>query len=176
MKNLLFILFVLGVYTSCTTTQSSDDSNGSDIKARMQTFYDQVVNAHNVDMIDSFVVADFVDHNPDVGFTGKGIPDLKAQFKSFFEAFPDMHFTTNFMVAEGDTVVAHITMTGTNTGPMGPGMPATNKKVSISGIDIVSIKDGKAVERWGIFDSHKMMEDLGLMGGPPADTTKMEMK
>lgn len=177
MKNLLYFLFMLVMFASCNSSQTSGDSRGSANKARMQQFYDQVINAHNIDMIDSFCVADFVDHNPDPGFSGMGTTDLKAQFKGFFEAFPDIHLTTNFMLAEGDTVMAHVTLTGTNAGPMGNGMAATNKKISVSGIDVVSVKDGKAVERWGFFDTQKMMADLGMGGPPPADTTKaMDMQ
>jgi len=73
--------------------------------------------------------------------------------------------TTNFMVAEDDMVVSHITMTGTNSSPMG-NMPATNKQVNIEGIDIVKIRDGKASERWGFFDSVKMLAQLGIMPPP----------
>jgi predicted ester cyclase len=64
-------------------------------------------------------------------------------------------------------------MTGTNSGPMG-GMPASNKPVSVDGIDIIVVKDGKAVERWGIFDNMKMMQDMGMMPqqGMMKDTTK----
>src|SRR5258706_2351422 len=105
-------------------------------------------------MIDSFCSADFVDHNPDPGRSGKGSDDWKASSKDFFTAYPDIHVTTNFMIASGDTVMAHVTMSGTNSGAMG-GMPATNKQVNIDGIDVIVIKDGKAAERWGFFDTMK---------------------
>jgi steroid delta-isomerase-like uncharacterized protein len=178
MKNLAFFLFCTWLLASCGDmskgTAAHDKSANN--KQRMQQFYDQVINAHNVNAIDSFCTADFVDHNPDEGFTGKGVADLKASFKAFFTAFPDIHITTHFMVAEGDTIAAHVNLTGTNSGAMGPGMPATNKKISVDGIDMVAVKDGKATERWGFFDTRKMMTDLGMMGGAPADTTKMEKK
>jgi hypothetical protein len=51
-------------------------------------------------------------------------------------------------------------------------MAATNKTMSVDGIDIVVVKDGRGAERWGFFDTHKMMQDLGMMGEPmTADTT-----
>ncbi len=169
MKNLIFLLFSLCLLASCSNMGNSNARAVREAanKARTQQFYDQVFNGHNLNLIDSFCVADFVDHNPDAGHDGKGTHDLKGQLTDFFKTFPDIHITTNFMVAQGDTVVAHITLTGTNIGPMG-GMPATNKKMSISGIDIIAIKGRKAVERWGFFDTQKMMADLGMsMSGPP---------
>jgi len=68
------------------------------------------------------------------------------------------------MVAEEDTVVSYLTMTGTNTGPFG-NMPASNNPVKFNGVDIVHIKDGKAIERWGVFDNLPMMIQMGMAGG-----------
>lgn len=174
MKNLFFFLLFLGLLIGCNSANVGVHAKGDNDaanRAKFQGFYDQVINAHNPNLVDSFCHADFVDHNPSPGHSGKGLDDLKGQFRDFFTAFPDVHFKTNFMVACGDTLVSHISMTGTNSGPMAPGMPATNKSFSADGIDIVVIKDGKATERWGFGDSEKMMKDLGMMGGPPADTT-----
>jgi steroid delta-isomerase-like uncharacterized protein len=173
MKNLLYIFVIAIIAASCNTTNNSGSMNADASKAKVQDFYDQVINAHNVAMIDSFCSADFVDHNPDPGRSGKGSDDLKASFKDFFTAYPDIHVKTNFMIVSGDTVMAHVTMTGTNSGAMG-GMPATNKQVNIDGIDVIVIKDGKAAERWGFFDTMKMMQELGMMpaqGSMPQDST-----
>jgi len=172
MKNLIYILIVALGFASCNSMPNQAANNsGTANKERVKQFYDQVINAHNPDMVDSFCTADFVDHNPDMGHSGKGTDDLKASFKEFFAAYPDVHMTTNFMVAEGDKVVSHITITGTNSGPMG-NMPATGKSMNVDGIDIVGgIKDGKASERWGLFDAMKMMTQMGMMpppGAPPA--------
>lgn len=133
-------------------------------KALTQRFYDEVMNAHNSGKIKSFCTDDFTDHNPSPGHTGKGLDDLTAQLQEMLTAFPDLHIKTDFMVAEEDRVVAYLTMTGTNSGPFA-NMPATNKSVKFNGVDIVHIKNGKAVERWGVFDDLSMMTQLGMMGG-----------
>ncbi|UEG49217.1 ester cyclase [Ferruginibacter lapsinanis] len=176
-KIIVFLLVAAGIY-SCKNSPAGSDMAGTEAhnKMRMQQFYDQVFNAHAPAMIDSFCVSDFVDHNPDPGHSGKGTDDLKAQFTDMMTGIPDVKVTTKFMVAEGDTVVAYVTINGTNTGPMGK-MPATNKSFTMDGIDIVVIKGDKAVERWGIFDNMSMMAQMGMMGGaPPADSTKMAPK
>jgi steroid delta-isomerase-like uncharacterized protein len=183
MKNLIYILIIAVFAAGCGNMANQGVAkNESANKDRVAQFYEKVVNAHNVDMIDSFCTADFVDHNPDMGHSGKGTDDLKASFKEFFAAFPDVHMTANFMVAEGDKVVSHLTITGTNTGAMG-NMPATGKSMNVDGIDIVGgIKDGKASERWGFFDNMKMMMQMGMMppaGAPPtapSEPMKMEEK
>jgi predicted ester cyclase len=85
-----------------------------------------------------------------------------------------LHVTINFIVVRGDTVIAQTTTTGTNSGP-NMGMPATNKKINMDGVDIVIIKDGKATEHWGFFEEMKMMTQLGLMPGPNASTDSSMM-
>jgi steroid delta-isomerase-like uncharacterized protein len=175
MKKIICLLFIAAIIYSCNTASTNTAMNTDANKARVQNFYDQVFNEHNMNLIDSFCGADFVDHNPDPGRSGKGIDDLKASFKDFFAAYPDIHVKTNFMIAEGDTVMAHVTVTGTNSGAQG-NMPATNKQVNIDGIDILVIKDGKAAERWGIFETQKMMEQLGMMPAPGKQDSAMKNK
>ena len=173
MKKLFLLSALAGIMTSCMNNNAVDNKAAMN-KAKTQRFYDEVINAHNPAMIDSFCSADFTDHNPDPGFSGKGIEDLRANFKAFFIGYPDIHITTNMMVANGDTVMTMLTMTGTNSGPM-MGQPPTNKQVNIGGTDILVIKDGKAFERWGYFDNMKMMQQLGLMPemGAAPDNSKM---
>src|SRR5258706_3789724 len=136
MKNFACVFFIAAVIFSCNTAPATGGMNTDANKARVQSFYDAVINAHNISMIDSFCTADFVDHNPDPGRSGKGSDDLKASFKDFFTGYPDIHVKTNFMIAEGDTVMAHVSLTGTNSGAFG-NMPATNKQINIDGIDVI---------------------------------------
>ena len=168
MKRLLYLLAVSVIILSC----SKNDSNNNNIEAaniaRMQEFYDQVMNAHNPSMIDSFVTSDFIDHQADPRHPA-GIEGLKATMMEFFTAFPDLNFKTNIIKAWGDTVMAQVTITGTNSGPF-MGMPATNKQINYDGVDIVILKDRKAVEHWGYQEDMKMMAQLGLGQGPPVDS------
>ena len=131
-------------------------------KALTQRFYNEVMNGHNVSKISTFCSPEFKDHNPSPGHSGKGMDDLISMFNDMFAAFPDLHVTVDLMIAEDDKVVAYLTVTGTNTGPFA-NMPATNKSVKVNGVDIVRIKDSKAIERWGAFDNMSMMTQLGIM-------------
>jgi len=175
MKNFIYIFMIAEILTSCSSTNNNDNLKAEANKARIMRFYEEVLNAHNPSMVDSFCVSDFIDHNPDQGHTGKGLDDLKAGLNDFFTAFPDFKIKSNFMIASGDSVMVHMTMTGTNTGSMA-GMPATGKQVSVDGVDIILLKDGKATERWGYFDMIKFMTQLGLMPEPGAIPDSSMMK
>ena len=68
---------------------------------------------------------------------------------------------------EGDFVVSHVRMTGTNSGGL-PwfGIPANGRKVDTDWITIYRLADGKVVETWAQMDIPKMMMQLGAMPAP----------
>ena len=164
----IFILLCACFLFACAQQQPVDD-RASRNKARIAQFYDQLVNAHNADMVDSFFTADVKDHMDGLPEPVVGADSMKSGFREFFATFPDAHLQTHFMVAEGDTVVAKVTMTGTNTGPLRGG-PPTGKAINVSGTAVFVLKDGKINERWRNFNDVMMLQQLGMMGGK--DTIK----
>jgi steroid delta-isomerase-like uncharacterized protein len=80
-----------------------------------------------------------------------GVEGVRLTIAMYLAAFPDLNFTLEDMVAEGDKVVAHWTLRGTHQGAS-LGMPPTGKHITLPGISILRLDDGKAVETWVIFD------------------------
>ncbi len=174
MKKLFLLSAICAILSSCGNNNSGNDKTAA-TKAKVQRFYEEVINAHNPAAVDSFCTTDFTNHNPSPGHAGKGSEDLKAEFKDFFTMFPDVHMTVNGMTTSGDTVMTWITMSGTNSGA-GQGMPATNKPFNVMGTDVLIIKDGKASDRWGYNEDMKMMAQLGLMPAPGAPAPDASVK
>jgi len=83
----------------------------------------------------------------------------------FLTAFPDLYFTVEDLIAEGDEVVARVTMSGTQHGAF-MGIPPTGKHVTITGIDINRFVGGKSVEHWVEMDTLGMMQQLGVIPAP----------
>lgn len=125
----------------------------------------------NPDLFKDVLADDFVEHNPDPNIPGSGKEHWKNQVVEYKKSFPDMEPTIEHILAKDDMVWSHFRVKGTNTGPMG-GMPATGKVMNVEGIEIMRFKDGKAVERWGVFDAAGMMTQLGMMPSP--DSQKMD--
>ena len=88
------------------------------------------------------------------------------QYKQYntmlFAAFPDISFTVEDMIAEGDKVVTRWTMNATHKGQFG-GIPPTGKRVSITGVSIDRIVAGKFVESWLYSDRLGLMQQLGVI-------------
>ena len=90
---------------------------------------------------------------------------FKKEISDLFDAFPDTHITIDDIVAEGDKVVTRYTYTGTHKGAY-RGIPATNKKFTLSIIEIDRVVGGKLVEGWIRFDTLGLMQQLGVIPTP----------
>lgn len=129
-------------------------------KALAREFYTQVWNEHRADAAATYYAADYADHNPSVPNQPAGLDGAHAVFSAFLAAFPDVHFTLDLQLAEGDLVTTRWTASGTNSGSL-MGMPATGRQVTVTGVDIFRMQGGTIVERWGSFDLAGMMQQLG---------------
>ena len=167
MRNFLFLslpFFLLSIFLISCQQQNMTADNTAVNKAAMMKIY-EALESGNVDSLGNYIAEDAVDHALDTMITKQqGLAGIKDQFAVFHTAFPDLKFTINAWGTSGDTLFAYYTFTGTNSGMM-MGMPATNKSVSVNGVDIVVFKDGKAVEHWEVSDNLGMMKQLGMMPG-----------
>ena len=114
-------------------------------------------------VIDELHAADIVAHGGS-GEETRG-KDLKQDLIEWFRAFPDLQFTIDDMVVEGDKVAIRYTWTGTHTGEL-KGINPTNKKVTMWEIEIDRIVDGKIAEIWARYDTMGFMQQLGLIPTP----------
>ena len=89
--------------------------------------------------------------------------------QNFLTAFPDLHFVVTRIVAQGNDVVAHWTVTGKHNGPLltpiGNTIPATGKKAVVTGSNTFELKSGKIYRAWSYWDMTSLLSQLGLM--PP---------
>ena len=97
---------------------------------------------------------------------GKELTAAANQYYATYRAaFPDTHLTIEDQIAEGDKVVTRWTATGTNQGTL-MGIPPSGKRVTITGISITRIANGKAVEDWVNFDTLGMLQQIGAIPTP----------
>jgi predicted ester cyclase len=85
-----------------------------------------------------------------------------AEAKGWRLAFPDLVVHVDLIVAQNDLVSVRWTARGTNTGS-GNGIPATGKRVEISGTTIFRFVEGKIAEEWTSGDSLGLLKQLDLL-------------
>ena len=93
------------------------------------------------------------------------IEGIKGYITMFRAAFPDLHYTLEDSIAEGDRVVQRATAHGTMKGDF-MGMPASGRSATWSEIHITRYENGKAIEHWAVVDQLGMLAQLGFAQAP----------
>lgn len=130
---------------------------------KSRVIFEEVWNQKSVERIDDLVATDYIHHDvlsPDQ----KGIEAYKQFVHLYRSAFPDIHFKIEDEIADGDKVVIRWTVTGTHNGDL-PGLSRTGRRISVTGITIARLSDGKFVESWNNWDALGMMQQLGGVPG-----------
>jgi len=100
------------------------------------------------DVASELMAEDLIDHNPYPGQPA-GLDGHNWAVAMVRRAFPDLRFTADVVVADGDFVAGRWTMTGTNTGVFDLfGLPPTGRPVTMTGQEIFRAHDGKLTEVW----------------------------
>ena len=119
------------------------------------------------DLSNELFADDVIDHNPYPG-QPPGVEGQKWAVEMVRRAFPDLRFSTDVVVSDGEFVVGRWTMTGTHTGPIDLfGIPPTGRPVTMTGQEIFRADGGKFTEVWHQEDIPGMLRQLGLEP-PPA--------
>jgi predicted ester cyclase len=114
------------------------------------------------DLVDQIFVTDFVDHNPQPGQEKDGVEGIHQVLDLYHVGFPGLRVTTDEVIVSGDRAVVRWTAVGTHEGDL-LGIPATEREVRMTGIDILRIADGVIVERWGETNALQTMQQIGVI-------------
>ena len=154
-------------FTSTATAQgeslkmTGDRTTISRAYSVVTRIYEEVFNMGKLEQADTLIAAEYTDHNP-IGLGGKsGIEGFKQTVRVLRFAFPDLRFTVEQMIVNGDQVVTRTTMRGTHKNSF-MGVDPTDKQVTVSGFDIFRVVDGVVAERWGTLDGLTLMQQLDV--------------
>jgi steroid delta-isomerase-like uncharacterized protein len=121
-------------------------------------------NAHDAEAIGRMVTDDFVRHDPNSPEVHG--PDGERQLVAMYaQAFPDLQFTIEDLVAAGDRVVVRLMARGTHQGEL-LGIPPTGRPVSIAAIEIYRLEGNRIAEQWVASDALGMLQQLGVVPVP----------
>ena len=132
----------------------------------VRRFFEEVLNQGNVDAAGQFFWEDMVEQVPFPG-QGPGLEGLKDVLRGLRAAFPDMHWTVQEQIAEGDKVLSRFEWTGTHRGTF-LGVPATDRPVTVWGMVIDRLEGGRIKDTRIIMDTLGLMMQLGVVPPPKA--------
>ena len=133
-------------------------------KAQFHRTYEEFFNQGTLAIADELVAPDYLNFDAPPG-RDRGPESMLGIATMLRAAFPDLHFTVEELVAEGDTIMGRVTMSGTHQGPF-QGMPPTGRSFQQDQMHLVRFRDGKAIEHRAVRDDLGMMRQLGVIPSP----------
>ena len=133
-----------------------------DNKSIVRRLYEEVWNKRKLEVLSELISASHALQDPIVSGSQVGPELYRRRVAELTRAFPDLHFTVDDTIAEGEKLVVCWTITGTHKGEFME-IPATGKKISLEGITIHLIKNGKILDSYARWDALSLMQQLGVM-------------
>jgi steroid delta-isomerase-like uncharacterized protein len=137
-------------------------------KSIVRRLHEEVWNERKLDVVDELISPSHALHDANVAGSQIGPDAYKQRVVQLTKAFPDLHFTIEDIVSEKDKLVVSWTISGTHKGEY-EGIPPTNKMISVDGITISYIVDGKILDSYVSWDALGLMRQLGH--APPLGKT-----
>lgn len=130
-------------------------------KALVRRFVTEILNEGNMALAPLLVTEDYVELAP---FPGQqpgraGLIDTITMVRT---AFPDLHWTIEELVAEGQMVASYGFWRGTHQG-MFLGIPPTGKQVTVPCMVFDACVDGKLKESRLLMNLMSLMQQLGVV-------------
>ena len=157
---MVVVFATITILIGCTK-KTGVDVTTEENKSLIKRYFDEM-NKGNESYLDEYFATDYIYHGPAGDLNVEG---FKAMHSMFLSAFPDAIASVEDMIAVGNKVATRWKIHGTHRGEL-QGIAPTNKEVTIMGIIITRIEDGKAVEEWEAFDQLSLMQQLGAIPLP----------
>jgi len=155
---------LFGVVSAVSSLDSDVMTIIEENKAFVRAFIDALFSKGDLGAVDDYLAEDFVNHDPPFGASAdrEGMRSAGAMFRT---VFPDWLSDVHLLVGEDDIVVELFTASGTHRGEI-MGVAPTGHTITLPGINIFRIQDGRIVERWGRLDDLGFLRQLGLVAQP----------
>jgi steroid delta-isomerase-like uncharacterized protein len=134
-------------------------------KSLVRHLIEEVWDRGDFGVVDELVASEYVGHSPSVATETRGTEGYKQFFVGLRTAFPDLRFTVEDQIADGDRVVSRWTARGTHQGEFA-GIPPTGRQGVIRGTSTFRIAEGKVVECWTNMDDLGLLQQLGILPVP----------
>jgi len=137
-----------------------------DPKQLIGRFVEELWNQRQFDVAQAIFAKNCVTHQLRSGVSADAVPRgpqaIKEHVTSWIASFPDLHFSIEQMLSEGDRVVMQLLMEGTHHGAW-LGIPASGRKMQIRMFTVHRVAQGKIVEDWVLVESLGFFQQLGVV-------------
>lgn len=152
-------IVILGI--NACSAPARDTTVENNIKSYSHT-WDEIVNKGDLKVFDSAFAPNVVYDN--VAIHLQGINDVRNYFSEFVTGFTNRDFKVLEIYGQGERVIKRWSFTGTHTGDFA-GIKPTGKRITVEGVTIARMVNGKIIEERDYADDLGLMQKLGVI--PP---------
>jgi len=133
----------------------------ADTEAIARSYFEKLINVHDLDYIPTLFDPNIQFHDPAIipGGQVSGHDGVRGFFSRFFRAFPDVDFQIDDLFTQDEKAAIRFTWTATHRFEF-LGIDVTDRHVSVPGIDIFHLTDGRISEVRVAFDRAELVEQL----------------
>ena len=128
----------------------------------IRRLYEEVWNERKLELVDELLSKSHALQDPIVSGSQVGPKLYKRRVAELTKAFPDLCFTIEDTIVEGEKFVTCWTISGTHQAEY-VGIPATGRKISLEGMTVHHIKNGKILDSCARWDVLGLMRQLGAV-------------
>lgn len=150
MRRVICVLAVLALPAAASAQVAARAENA----AIARRYFEEILNKGSAPAIDAIIASDIVFRNPPAVI--KGIAEYRRVITQLRGAIPDLHFTLEDTIVEGNKVATRWVMRGSQG----------TRKLDVSGMDIFLIENGKITQVWVNMDSLAQARQMGAVPGP----------
>jgi steroid delta-isomerase-like uncharacterized protein len=125
--------------------------------------WDQIINKGRLDLIDQYFAADYVFETPTVSLRGPAA--ARQYYSALLGAFSDAEFVVEDAFESDGKLAKRWVFRGTHTGAL-DGIPPTGKRVTLAGVTLARMANGKIVEERDYADTLGLLQQLGVIPAP----------
>lgn len=139
--------------------------NASDLAALTRHWFEQVWNRGNEAVIDELLAPNGIIHGLGDDKDLRGPADFRVFYRQFRSGLTDIHIMVDDVLVEGDRTAGRFTVTAVHSGD-GLGVPATGRRINVTGMCFTHWHNGQLIEGWNEFDQAGLLKQIGAIGTP----------
>lgn len=132
-------------------------------KELVRRYFQGWANRGDPAVADELIATNLVLRNPP--YVVHSLAEYKQGMTAYHTAFPDLQFTVEDEIAEGNKIAVRWTLRATHLGEY-QGRPPTGKAITVTGISIFQIADGKIQDITVNMDRLGQAQQLGWLPAP----------
>lgn len=122
----------------------------------------QAWNAHDIDRAVTYYSADYEGVDVAQAAPQRGPEGIRDMLSLYMRAFPDLHFTEEATIVQGEQVAMFWTAQGTHQGAL-MNIPPTGRSIQVRGVSLLTLSDGKVARALYIWDVAGLLRGIGLL-------------